>query len=98
MSKENVKKFFEELDANLELKKNFEAVMSDCASQSEDLFLTKTVEFANGSGFSCTVSDISQAFNECGEVSDEEMQKASRGFWRVYPPAWWYQKQYSKNK
>ena len=98
MSKDNVKKFFEELEKNFELQKNFDAVMCECAQQTEELFSTQIVDFANRVGFNCSSEDFSDAIAESGELSDEEMQKVAGGIWRVYPPSWWYKKQYSKDK
>lgn len=94
MSKEILKEFFEELKKNELLEKKFEALVDDCG----EIFVGKVLELAKSAGFNCTVDDLKELMEENSELSDEDMQKAAGGLWRVYPPSWYYRYKYGKKK
>lgn len=98
MSNENAKKFFYEIEKNPDLKKKFEEVMKDCHESTLKMFSLKMNEVAQEAGFKCSVNDFNDMMNESSELSDDDMMKASGGYWRVYPPYWYYQEKYGKKK
>ena len=92
MSRETLKEFFEELKKNEVLEKKFEAVVDSCG----EIFAGKVLELAKSAGFNCTAGDLKELMKENSELSDEDMQKAAGGYWRVYPPYWYYKEKYGK--
>lgn len=94
MSRENLKTFFEELKKDEMLEKKFETVLDSCA----EIFAVKVLELAKSAGFNCTADDLKELMKESGELSDEDMQKAAGGYWKVYPPYWYYKEKYGKKK
>ena len=96
MSNANVKKFFAELENNPALKNRFDSLMGECAGQDDSLLSTRIVDFAVAAGFNCSAEDFEDVQAKCRELSDEDMEKISAGYWKVYPPSWWYKEKYSK--
>ena len=90
MSKENVKKFFAELEKNPELKSKYLDAMNAYQKESDKVLTGKVIEIGNKAGFSFTDADLHDASAELmdnasgnTELNDEDMAKASGG-WRKY--------------
>lgn len=92
MSKENVIKFFSEVEKNPELKAKYLNAMKE----SDDTLAKKLTELGNKSGFSFTDSELDAAsfdlMDDAGgnsELDDEDMAKASGGTRRYrLVPGW----------
>ena len=96
MSAENVKKFFDELDKNPELRRKFDNAMSTCDTTRAEIVSAKLLELAKNAGFEYSENDLQKAVDECGELSDADMEKVSGGYWKC-PPIYYIIK-YGKKK
>ena len=85
MSKDNIKKFFEELEKNPELKEKYLGVLKD-----EKNPTVKVIPFAKEQGFTFAESDLKEYCSELSdsssmnsELSDEDLMKAAGGVRQV---------------
>jgi len=86
MSKVNVKKFFEELEKNPELKAKYLGVLKN-----EKNPVAKVIPFAKEKGFTFAESDLKEYCSELSdkssmnsELSDEDLMKAAGGVKQRY--------------
>lgn len=86
MSKDNVKKFFEELEKNPALKEKFLNAVKENHEEARRQMAVKMVDFAKASGFSFAENDIMElqsdlmdSANNNGELSDADLMKAAGG-------------------
>lgn len=86
MSKENVKKFFVEIEKNEVLKKKYLDSLKECSAESEKILGTKLIELARDTDFTFTVedlhdvrTDIIDELNQNRELSDSDLQAAAGG-------------------
>jgi len=87
MSKDNVKKFFEELEKNPVLKEKFLNTVKENHEKARRQMTVKMVDFAKASGFSFgendileLQSDLMDQANNIGELNDADLMKAAGGF------------------
>lgn len=86
MSKENVKKFFEELGKNETFKKKYMDLMQKSQNETESELSGKLVEMAGAADVPFTVEELHdarteliEAMNENGELAEEELMAVSGG-------------------
>ena len=80
MSKDNVKKFFEELEKNPVLKEKFLEALNDSGSAES------VISFGHVSGFKFTEKDLNDFGDELfanAELKDEELSQASGGMSKI---------------
>jgi len=86
MSKDNVKKFFEEIEKNPALKEKFLKSVKESHEEAQKKMTVTMVDFAKASGFTFAESDLRElnsdlmdSANSNGELSDNDLMKASGG-------------------
>ncbi|OGV49701.1 MAG: hypothetical protein A2017_11045 [Lentisphaerae bacterium GWF2_44_16] len=79
MSKDNMKRFLEELEKNLELRKEFERILDESHGKTLEAVTAKLIAFAKSAGFDCSAEDFAGAVRKSDELSDEDMRKAAGG-------------------
>lgn len=84
MSRENVKKFFEELEKNEDLKKNFMDTMKEFTGKTNAEAPVKMIKAAKDAGFPFTDGDLREFWNDLmpganGELSDGDLQAVVGG-------------------
>lgn len=94
MSKENVKRFFAEIEKNPELKAKY----LDAIKEADKILAEKLIEIGNKAGFRFADSDLDDVCaelmdnaNEDGEVSDADLMNVAGGYSRsrwYLTPGW----------
>ena len=86
MSKDNVKKFFEEFENNPALKEKFLNAVKENHKEARRQMAVKMVDFAKASGFSFAEDDLIELqtdlmdnANNNGELDDADLMKAAGG-------------------
>lgn len=86
MSKETVKKFFEELAKSQPLREKFMTAMKESHEENVKKMTVTVVDFAKSSGFSFGENDLIElhaelmdSANDNGELSDDDLLKAAGG-------------------
>jgi predicted ribosomally synthesized peptide with nif11-like leader len=86
MSRENVKKLFEEIEKNPQLKEKYLAAMREYQKESEKVLTGKMIEIGKSSGFSFTDADLHEtraefldALNSNNEMNDSDLESVVGG-------------------
>lgn len=79
MSKENLNKFFEELNSNSDLKEQFENFLTNLNNLSKDEKKEKLTEFITKQGYAIDKSDLKLKHEDSKEFSEDEMENVAGG-------------------
>jgi len=86
MSKENVKKFFSEIEKDAELKEKYSDTMKAFSKESETIFEQKLMKLGKDAGFNFTADELFEAHKEImdeahenGELDLNDLKNAAGG-------------------
>lgn len=86
MSKDNVKKFFTELEKNPQLKEKYAEAMKEYQKESDKILADKLLDFARKSGFGFTEPDLHEThaelidtINANDELNDMDLESVAGG-------------------